>query len=134
MKKFLSVLWIFLIVCCLTGCKKEEELKVIKNLDFTVVSEERLPEELLTQINEKKLSPFKITFMDDGYVYICIGYGEQSTGGYSISVNALDQLANAIRVDTNLIGPKPDTEKKEGKSYPYIVIKTVDLGMPVVFD
>ena len=37
-----------------------------------------------------------------------MGYGTQETGGYSIAVNALYETANAIYVDTNLIGPAPE--------------------------
>ena len=29
-------------------------------------------------IEEKKASPFKITFQDQGFLYIGVGYGEQS--------------------------------------------------------
>ncbi len=98
------------------------------------MEEERIPEELLIRIHEKKGIPFKFTFKDTGFLYICVGYGEQEQGGYSIAVNALDELRNAILVDTELIGPKPGDNKKEGKSYPYIVIKTEEKDLPVIFD
>ena len=134
MRKRISFILFFTAIFILSGCANETKPKAIKNLDFTVIAEERLPEELLTQINEKKSGSFKMTFVDKDSLYICVGYGIQSTGGYSITVNALDQLSNGIRIDTNLIGPSPDAAKKEGKSYPYIVIKTKDLQIPVIFD
>lgn len=126
---------IFLLLSSLIfGCGKKDEIQIVKKLDFTIVAEERLPVELSKQIDEKKGMPFKITFQDKNFLYICVGYGEQEQGGYSIVVNALDELKNAILVDTELIGPKPKQNKKEGKSYPYIVIKTEPKDLPVIFD
>lgn len=134
MKKYfllLGILSLFLLSC---GEKEEEE--IVGELDFTVVEEERLPEELLAMIDEKKATPFKFTFCESGYLYICIGYGEYEQGGYSIIVNTLDELRNGILIDTELLGPKPDKTKSEKKvkSYPYIVVKTQDKDLPVIFD
>lgn len=73
-------------------------------------------------------------------MYICVGYGKQETGGYSITVNDLYLTANAIYVDTNLIGPEPENrelyhaQETEGASYPYIVVKMQYLDKAVVFD
>lgn len=118
----------------MTGCSfgREEEEKT--NLEFTVVDEERLPEELKKIVNEKKEEAFKLTYGDGGYLYLCVGYGKQETGGYSISVNALYTTQNALYVDTDLIGPKDAKEKGSGASYPYIVIKTPFVDKTVVFD
>ena len=134
MRKRLLIFLFFTVSFLLSGCMDKTKSQEIKNLDFTVIEEERLPKELLTRINEKKSEPFKMTFVDKDSLYICVGYGMQNTGGYSITVNDLSQLSNGIKIDTNLIGPSPDAAKKEGKSYPYIVIKTQDLQLPVIFD
>lgn len=117
----------------LAGCgtKKEEEKS---NLEFTVVDEERLPEELKKMVDEKKAEAFKLTYADGGYLYLCIGYGKQATGGYSITVNDLYATQNAIYLDTNLTGPKDAAEKGKNPSYPYIVIKTPFMDKTVVFD
>ena len=45
---------------------------------------------------ERKAENFKLTYSDKQYLYICIGYGEQETGGYSIAVNELYLTDNAI--------------------------------------
>ena len=124
--------WVFL-----TGCgEKRDNLAKIKDLEFTVIAEENIPEELLKAIEEKKTEGFKITYQDKGFVYICTGYGEQETGGYSITVNGLYETENAVYFDTTLIGPKPgENEGKKGsKSYPYIVVKTEMIDKPVVFE
>lgn len=128
-----------LILCMLTGCAKEEKnpMEKIKDLEFTVLAEDNIPEELRTVIDEKKGNTFKVTYQDNGFLYICIGYGEQVTGGYSITVNALYLTENAIYADTTLIGPDPadtETDKKDAPSYPYVVIKTEFVDKPVVFN
>lgn len=124
-------------LCLLAGCAKEKDpMEKIKDLEFTVLAEENIPEELKTVIDEKKGNAFKVTYQDNGFLYICIGYGEQVSGGYSITVNDLYLTENAIYADTTLLGPEPGDEgaKKNASSYPYIVIKTEFVDKPVVFN
>lgn len=138
MKKIRAILFCGLLIALslFSGCGKklQEEPVKIRDLELTVVSEEKLPEELLANISEKKMNPFKFTFQDGGYLYICIGYGEQQSGGYSITVDELYLTENAIYVKTCLIGPGADVPDDGVKSYPYIVIKTEYLDYAVVFN
>lgn len=134
-KKWMRILTAALLTAVLAaGCGFGEEEEKKTNLEFTVVDEERLPEELLKLVEEKKAEPFKLTYADGGYLYLCVGYGKQETGGYSITVNELYATDNAIYLDTNLIGPKEAEAKGENPSYPYIVIKTPFMDKTVVFD
>ena len=116
------------------GCEKKDEEKNRQDLEFTVVDEGRLPEELKKLVDEKKKGPFNLTYADGGYMYLCVGYGKQNSGGYSISVNELYAAEEEIYLDTNLIGPKEAEPKGSGPSYPYIVIKTPFVDKTVVFD
>ena len=77
-----------------------------------------------------------MSFQDGNYLYLCVGYGQQETGGYSIAVNALYETENAVYFDTTLLGPEPgeDGGKKTSPSYPYVVIKTEYIEKPVVFE
>ena len=103
---------------------------------FTVLSEEKIPEELKTVIAEKGTEPFQLTYSDNQNLYISIGYGEQKTGGYSIAVDALYLTDDAIHVSTSLLGPDI-TGQKEGAgkpSTPYIVLKTELLDKTVLYD
>ena len=69
------------------GCSMQQEKpKKIRDLEFTVVAENNLPEELQNMIEEKKEQPFKITYTDNGWLYVAEGYGAQNVGGYSIQV------------------------------------------------
>lgn len=125
--------WVF-VVRFLTACSVEkEELEKVRDLEFTVVGETDLPEELKNVIEEKKMGPFKLTYTDDQNLYIVVGYGEQETGGYSISVKELYLTENAIVTDTELLGPQMGETTGVEKSYPFVVIKTEYLEQPVIF-
>lgn len=134
----LSVLMLFFLLS-LTGCGQKEPknaLSKIKDLEFTVLSEDMIPDELQKAIQEKGGAPFKITYTDNGFLYIAIGYGSQETGGFSITVNDLYLTENAIYFDTTLLGPSPDDPVPAGDtaSYPYLVVKTEHIDEPVVFE
>ena len=126
-------MWAFL-VRVLTGCSVEKENQdKVRDLEFTVVGEADLPEELKNLVMEKKAAPFKLTYSNDQGLYIVVGYGEQATGGYSISVNELYLTENSIVIDTELKGPEKGEDVGAEKSYPYIVAKTEYLENPVIF-
>ena len=129
----------FLALICLAillsacGVQTESDEKK-EELEFTVVSEDRLPDELKEIVESKKESAFKLTYADEGYLYICIGYGKQESGGYSVTVNDLYETDNAIYTDTDLLGPKAGSTPGSSPSYPYIVLKVEFRDKTVVFD
>ena len=135
---FSSVLPVILFLffsCALCGCSVGSGPSSKGNdLDFTVVSEDRLSEELKAVIDERKAAPFKVTYNDGDYLYICIGYGEQQTGGYSIAVDKLYQIEEAIYASTSLLGPGPGDDTSKAPSYPYIVIKIKYVDKAVIFE
>ena len=131
MKKWCLVL---LILCILTACgvQTQDEEK-ISDLEFTVLDPEKIPEELRNVLEEKKITPFKVTYEDEGYLYICVGYGEQQTSGYSIVVEDLYLTSNAIYEDTELLGPQKGEETAAATTCPYIVLKLKEMEESVVF-
>ena len=134
-KRFVSICLICLMCMGVYACgQKQDTMAKIKDLDCTVMAEDNIPEELLEKIEDKKKDAFKMTFEDQGFLYICVGYGTQNTGGYSIAVNELYETANAVYIDTNLIGPKPEEKSNPVESYPYVVVKTEFIDKPVLFD
>ena len=136
--RWIGILLTFVLcVMSFIGCgfSQNEKLK-LRDLDFTVLSEEKIPEELKTVIAEKGTEPFKLTYSDNKNLYISIGYGEQKSGGYSIAVDALYLTDDAIHVSTSLLGPDI-TGQKEGAgkpSTPYIVLKTELLDKTVIYE
>ena len=93
--------------------------KKIKDIDFTVVA-------------ERKEQPFKVTYSDNQYTYIIIGYGRQNHQGYSIKVNNLYETKNGIYIKTEFQGPK-EYSNSENVTYPYIVVKIQQTDKSVIF-
>ena len=113
--------WV-LMVRFLTGCSVEKENQdKVRDLEFTVVGEADLPEELKNLVEEKKAAPFKLTYSNDQGLYIALGYGE------------LYLTENSIVIDTELKGPEKGETVGVEKSYPYIVVQTEYLENPVIF-
>ena len=135
MKRIVLCIIAVALTVTLSGCTflSEERIK-LRDLDFTVLSEEKIPEELKTIIEEKKKEPFQITYTDKEYLYICAGYGEQATGGYSIAVNELYLTDTAVYASVSLLGPDSAESSVRNPSYPYIVIKTEYLDQTVIFE
>ncbi len=135
LKKWIALLLLVCGMMGLTGCTMLSEERVkLQDLGFTVLSEEVIPEELKTIIDEKKADPFKLTYSDDAYLYIVIGYGQQNGGGYSIAVNELYLAEESVYVNTTLLGPEQKDTGSKVPSCPYIVLKTDFIDKPVVFE
>ena len=134
-RKCLIVLLLAVLLPTFAGCSmlSEEQVK-LQDIGFTVVSEEKLPAELKTIIDEKKESPFQFTYSDEEHLYIVIGYGQQPEGGYSIAVNDLYLTEDNIYVNTTLLGPESVDNSNKVPSFPYIVLKMDYLDKPVVFE
>lgn len=107
-----------------TGCSETKQTKSErKKLEFTVVREADIPEELHAEMEKHKKEGFRTTFRDTQYLYIAAGYGEQPTGGYSVAVEELNAVDEKIHLKTKLIGPKKGERVNEVCTYPYVVIK-----------
>ncbi len=126
-------MWV-LVVRTLSGCTVNgDNGDKVRDLDFSVVADTDIPQELRQIIAEKQQSPFKLTYSDDKNLYIVVGYGKQASGGYSIAVNDLYLTDNSIVLDTELIGPGKGENTGTEPSYPFIVIRTEMSELPVVF-
>ncbi len=126
-------MWV-LVVRTISGCTLNKDSgDKVRDLEFTVVADADIPQELRQIITEKQQSPFKLTYSDDKNLYIVVGFGKQAGGGYSIAVNELYLTDNSIVLDTELIGPEKGENTGTEPSYPFIVIKTEMSELPVVF-
>lgn len=125
---------VIVMIFLMSGCAMEEDAEVkLRDLEFTVVAEEEQPDALLEVMEQKKTSPFQISYTLGEDLYLAIGYGEQQTGGYSISVDSLYETENHIVVDTTLIGPAADEIVTQSTTYPRVVIKTELIDKDVDF-
>lgn len=129
--------WIFVTGCMLlllAGCSVQTNAREkVRDLEYTIVEEGKAPEGLRPILEEKRQSAFKLTYEEEESLYLCVGYGEQETSGYSIAVNELYLSENAIYFDTSLIGPSREETVAETPSFPYLVVKTEYVDKPVVF-
>jgi hypothetical protein len=131
---FFGLALLGLVVFTLSGCLGNGNSgNKVRDMEFSVVAETDIPQELKEIIAQKQQSPFKLTFSDDQNLYIVVGYGQQPTGGYSIAVNDLYLTDNSIVLKTELIGPEKGENTGSEPSYPFIVIKTEMSELPVVF-
>lgn len=112
------------ILLLMAGCGLEEDEKEkINDIEFTVVPNENIPQELQSLIENKKKEEFVVSYGDKENLYIAIGYGEQPTGGYSIQVKELYETKNNIYIDTEFVGPSKTEDISQSNSYPYIVVQ-----------
>lgn len=124
-----AILTAFLVLGTI-GCSEKEEIPEdkIKDIDFTVVGEDQQPDSLKDIIAEKYADPFQISYTLGEALYIAVGYGEQPSGGYSISVNAFYETEDTLVIDTTLIGPGKAENVTKTPTRPYIVVKTENIA------
>ncbi len=116
-----------------SGCAKTGGEEQLTPVDFTVVSFDDIPKDFLAQIEEKKSADFRLSYTADGWLYIARGYGQQSSGGYSIAIKEVTMSDNAVYFDSELIGPNQGEAVNKLATYPYVVVKLEDAGRSVVF-
>ena len=123
-----------LAACMLGGCRLiriEEEGRT--PVEYTVVKQTELPAEVLEIIEEKKAEDFRLTCQSGETLYLVRGYGLQMSGGYSIQIEELARSSNALFLRTKLLGPESQAPGG-APSYPYIVVKTAYMDLPVEFE
>ena len=101
-------------------------------LEYTIVKQEEIPEEISELMEQKKKKVFQMTYQVGDIRYLMKGYGEQLTGGYSIQVEEVSESENAVFCKTRLIGPEKADAGSE-PSYPCIVLKIRETEKPIEF-
>lgn len=129
----LVLLTVGIVMPAVSGCAKTGDEEQLTPVDFTVVSFDDIPKDFLAQIEEKKSADFRLSYTADGWLYIARGYGQQSSGGYSIAIKEVSMSDNAVYFDSELIGPGQGEAVNKLATYPYVVVKLEDAGRSVVF-
>lgn len=125
---------ILMILPLLYGCTIREGTEdKVRDVEFTVLSRDDVPQEFLEFILEKQEEPFKLTYTTEEYLYIAVGYGRQESGGYSIAIKDFYLTENTLVIDTELIGPSVSADQIPAESFPFAVIKTEKMDQTVVF-
>lgn len=134
MQKIIPLILLAAVLFAGCGISKEESSDKISDVDFTVVEDIDIPDEVKEVIEERKANPFQVAFVTGDAAYIIVGYGEQPTGGYSITVDELYLAEDGIHVNTTLVGPEKDATVDSNPSYPYIVLKTEATEEEITFE
>ena len=103
-------------------------------VEFTVVSAEEVPQELSEILEKNKAREIRMTYQDGEELYLIRGYGEQKTGGYSISVEACVLADDGIHVLFKLHGPAADETIVKEPSWPWVVLKLPYREGEIFFD
>ncbi|MDO5154490.1 MAG: protease complex subunit PrcB family protein [Eubacteriales bacterium] len=136
MKKriFIVVMFCVFFLSALVGCRfQETEEEKIKDLDYTICDDGKLPQELVKIIEKKKTEPFKLTYRTKEYLYIVVGYGAQDRTDLDVLLTELYLTKNAIFVDTDLVSKEDEKLKNDLMSYPYIAVKCELYDQEVTF-
>ncbi len=134
MRKIIKLALVLGIAMVLHGCGfNDASDRRVSEVDYTVVEDDKVPEELLKLIEDKKDKELRMTYATKEYTYIVAGYGTCNTSGYSIRVDDLYASENAIVVKTTLLGPAKDENINEVATTPYVVIKIERSEYPVIF-
>lgn len=120
---------LFLIFC---GCRTLNKEEAVQELDYEMIAEDEIPEEMKAVIEQKKRGSFQITFEEDGTLYIGQGYGEKNQEGYEIIVDICRYSENFVYFHTILNGPMEEAKEKS-PTYPYLVVRCRQAGKEVVF-
>lgn len=136
MTKILVILG--LVVLCgfvFWGCSGDVKPEKTGEIDYTIVSEEEVPKELKTLIDERKESEFRLSFSDGEDLYLVAGYGKQDCGGYSVQVKELYLAGDSIYLDTQLQGPLPEETAVTGDTpaTPWIAVKLKKTDKTIYF-
>lgn len=135
MRRFLALLLGMCALCTTGGCSVEKvKTEKIREVEFTVLDEETMPQELHNMVQERKNKPFKVTYADGEALYIAQGYGSRPTSGYSVEVKECYETANAVCFHTSLIGPSREETIAEAETFPFVAVKVEFIDKNVVFE
>ena len=126
------ILWSLLLISGCNFIRIEEEPR--KPLEYSIVKNEEIPAELAALIQEKKKNEFQLTYQSEKELFLIKGYGQQMSGGYSISVEACVLADDGIHVLFQLHGPAADETIVKEPSWPCVVLKLPYREGEIFFD
>ena len=130
-------IWLLLLgaILLLAGCsvaKKQSDQH--QDLECTVLKEDEIPQPLAEVIEGNKTKEMKLSYEKDGLLYIARGFGEQKTGGYSITTKYCYLDEDGIHIRFELLGPSTGETLPEEATWPYIVVRLEKTGESILFE
>lgn len=102
-----------------------------KEVRYSVVDTDNVPEDILVTIKETKENPTSMVFEGEpGTQYVYIALGRRMTGGYLISIESVEQVGERVVVRYNEIRPSKDDIVTLANTFPWIVLK-VQSDLPI---
>lgn len=133
-RRYVLILGCVFLLLCMMGCALQTKEKKLRDVEYTVVGAEDVPQELQEEINKIKDEEFQLTYDDGAYLYMAKGYGTRESSGYNISVQQVYLTEHTIVFETQITGPAEGTDAANKETTPYIVIKTERLDGQVIFE
>lgn len=134
---FVWVLLFLMVIVCLTGCRKLEKGSDGK-ISFVVCSEDMIPTELKSLIEDKKQHSFAMSYISGDEMYVAVGYGAHDTRNLSVTVENFYMTDKVAYLDTILLTaemtPSDANATGECSMYPYIVIKCDRFDAPIYYN
>lgn len=131
---------IFYLVCVgilltSSACSVREKSKEkIRDLEFVVLQEEEIPEELKERMDAEQMKDYRMTYTEQEKLYIARGYGERGTDGYRVGVKECYETENTICIHTELLGPEKGEKIQRRKTNPHVVVLLSAVEKPVIFN
>lgn len=82
-------------------------------LEYSIVDEKKVPAEMTERIAGMEETPFQIMYVQGDRLYVGQGYGRQEMEGYAIRVDGCTEEKDVICVQTTLLGPGSDEDRKK---------------------
>jgi len=94
------------------------------NIQFEIIGSDAIPQELNMKLeNLKQSRGYFILEKPDNTLYLFIGLGEKNTGGFSLSVKAIEEIEGTNTVLVEEKEPGPNDMVIQAITYPYIIVK-----------
>lgn len=90
-----------------------------------------LPQEVQTGLHGKQGSAGLTVVESEGATYALLSAGEKPTGGYSIEVLNITELAGRVQIHAAVNAPPSGVNVIQMITYPSIVVKLPETGKPV---
>ena len=132
-RRICSVAMLFLVVF-LQGCSVVEEEEKLRDLEYTVVSPDDIPEDLANEIQNVKDKEFQLSYDDGEYLYIAKGYGARNTSGYNVTVKEVYLTEHTLVFDSEISGPREGEDVADKKTMPFIVVKTETVDRQIIYE
>lgn len=113
---------------------REKSKEKIRDLEFVVLQEEEIPEELKKQMDAEQMKDYRMTYTEQEKLYIARGYGERETDGYRVGVKECYETENMICIHTELLGPEKGEKLRREKTNPHVVVMLSAVEKPVIFN